>query len=274
MSSQEDLSKYFISISTSESPDMPVLGLSPEHLQDAMAEISRHLLALGARLAYGGDLRSNGFTELLFELVARHRRDIDDAENGASATNFLAWPVHIRLTVEELQSFANDLEGSAKLTLLTIDGSCLTQSERERMMQVEPTDEQWGAGLRAMRYLMCNATDARVILGGRVEGYKGTMPGIAEEALLSLEAARPLFIVGGFGGCARAIAESLGLVSPWSAFPLEWQGREVFGKYSAADLNNGLTEIESATLAQTAHIDQAITLILTGLLRIRQAQCN
>ena len=75
MSYQEILGQKTIAISISESPDMSVLGLGDEHLRDAMAEIARHLLALGARLIYGGDLRQHGFSDLLFELVARHRRD-------------------------------------------------------------------------------------------------------------------------------------------------------------------------------------------------------
>lgn len=33
------------------------------HLQDAMLELARYLLAQGARLAYGGDLHLDGFTE-------------------------------------------------------------------------------------------------------------------------------------------------------------------------------------------------------------------
>ena len=45
-----------------------------------MAEIARHLLAVGARLAYGGDLRNNGFTLLLFELALRYGRDPKVAE--------------------------------------------------------------------------------------------------------------------------------------------------------------------------------------------------
>jgi hypothetical protein len=64
-----------IAISISDTSDMGVRGLGKEHLEDAMAEIARHLLAWGAQLAYGGDLRPGGFTELLFELVNRYRRN-------------------------------------------------------------------------------------------------------------------------------------------------------------------------------------------------------
>ena len=51
-----------------------------------------------------------------------------------------------------------------------------------------------------MRTVMRGDIQARVVLGGRVEGYKGAMPGIAEETCLSLEAGQPIFVLGGFGG--------------------------------------------------------------------------
>ena len=103
---REGLSQVAVAISISESPDMAVLGLSDEHLRDAMAEIARHLLALGVRLAYGGDLRASGFTELLFELVARHRRDADEGDERTGVTNYLAWPVHIS-KIQQVQGLQN-----------------------------------------------------------------------------------------------------------------------------------------------------------------------
>ncbi|EML9403055.1 hypothetical protein RFI33_001470, partial [Klebsiella pneumoniae] len=103
MTYREMLSQHVIAISTSDSPDMPVLGLSQQHLYDAMTEIARHLLALGARIVYGGDLRANGFTELLFELVARHRRDADEGDERSSILNYLAWPVHMQKDSSDLE---------------------------------------------------------------------------------------------------------------------------------------------------------------------------
>ena len=88
MSYEEVLGQQVIAISISESHDMPALGLSDGHLRDAMAEIARHLLALGARLVYGGDLRQQGFSELLFELVSRHRRDSAEDDRRADVINF------------------------------------------------------------------------------------------------------------------------------------------------------------------------------------------
>ena len=66
-----NISRRMIAISISESPDMGTYGLSLGHLREALADFAIHLLASGDDLAYGGDLRAHGFTELLFDLVAR-----------------------------------------------------------------------------------------------------------------------------------------------------------------------------------------------------------
>ena len=95
MSINEESREHVIAVSTSESPDMAILGLSDEHLRDAMAEIARHALRFGSRLVYGGDLRQYGFSELLFEIAARHHSAVDDMEEQTGVTNYLAWPVHI-----------------------------------------------------------------------------------------------------------------------------------------------------------------------------------
>jgi hypothetical protein len=265
---REGLGQLVVAISTSESPDMPILGLSDEHLRDAMAEIARHLLALGARLAYGGDLREYGFTELLFELVARHRRDGNEGDERASVTNYLAWPVHISQTVRDLERFSSEIAGSARLVFLNLDGGRLSFAGREIEPHVSPTDADWTKGLASMRRAMRNETHARIVLGGRVDGYKGIIPGIAEESLLSLRAQQPLFLVGGFGGCTRDIARALGIAAPSVATRPTWKGQAAFDAFKVSDLNNGLSSEENTTLINTPHIDQAITLVLRGLLRL------
>lgn len=268
MSYREVLARQSIAVSTSESPDMPALGLSDEHLRDAMAEIARHLLALGARLVYGGDLRQHGFTELLFELVARHWRDVDEGGDRAGVTNFLAWPVHILQSPAEFRKVAADLEGSAEVIFLRLDGTRLPMAERQALEARQSTEAEWSEGLTALRRTMLAETQARIVLGGRVDGYKGIMPGIAEEALLSFEQQQPLYLLGGFGGCARDIAETVGLVPRWAGSRSEWPSRARFRTFTVHDLNNGLTAKENKVLAHTSHVDQAVTLILRGLTRV------
>ena len=261
-----------VAISVSESPDMSVLGLSDAHLRDAMDRLALHLLASGASLAYGGDLRKDGFTDLLFELVSRYQSEESEVQIGV--TNYLAWPVHVSKEADELEEISHSLAGTGELVCLTQDGRRLEPSVWNQRELHKPTDEEWATGLTAMRRVMHRATQARVVLGGRVTGYKGDMPGIAEEALLSLKESQPLFLLGGFGGCARDIAETLGLVECRAGAYPDWLGRQKFEGFSPSDLSNGLSEEENATLARTPHIDQAIVMVLRGLYRLKLLKEN
>jgi hypothetical protein len=265
MSYEEPLSKQAIAISISDSPDMNVLGLSREHLDDAMAEVARYLLAMGARLVYGGDLRPRGFTELLFELVARHRRDADLGDERVGVSNFLPWPVHVSWAPEQLKELSDAVKGVAELIYLSLDGEPIPDDERQQLLPHAASGDEWAQGLTAMRDVVTRRSDARIVLGGKVEGFMGRMPGIAEEALISLRASQPLFVLGGFGGCTGDIAMDLGLSS--SSPVRDWPGRGNFTGFSAEALNNGLDAEENAILANTVHVDQAVTLILRGLLR-------
>ena len=267
-------SRHAIAVSISESSDMSMLGLSNEHLIDAFAEISRYVLNSGSRLVYGGDLRQYGFSELLFEIVARHQPVLDDVGGNVGVTNYFAWPVHILMSYEKLEESADALVGSAELVCLDLDGKPMTMKKRRKLKSRQPTDVEWQKGLTAMRRRVLGETTARIVLGGRTEQYKGVMPGIGEEALLSLQARQPLFVIGGFGGCARSIAESLGIAKQQTYINSNWPAKKAFDSFSSADLNNGLTVEDNATLAVTPHIDQAIILILRGLRKVVGTRSN
>jgi hypothetical protein len=254
-----------IAISISESPDMGVLGLGKEHLEDAMTEIARHLLACGASLAYGGDLRAGGFTELLFEVVNRYRPN--KAIEKINVRNFLAWPVHVSMSALEIEERRAALEGVAELVLLAPDGSELMADEGAPDQQLTTVD--WEDGLTAMRKTMAAAVDARIVLGGRTTDFRGRLPGIAEEALIQMQNNSPLYVLGGFGGCSLGIASAMGLRR--DGYDLaDWKGLENFTSRSSQDLKNGLDFEENFILANTVHVDQAVALVLRGLLRTRK----
>ena len=262
-----------VGVSVSESPDLRALGLSDGHLRDAMAEIALHVLASGRSLAYGQDLRKHGFTELLLELVGRYR-DHPRHSRMIAVTDYLAWPVHIRMTSNQIAAFSAEHEVVARLVFLAQDGARLAREQRLKLPTHEPDDDEWAEGLTAMRTVMRGETQARIFLGGRIEGYKGTMPRIAEETYLSLQARQPVFLLGGFGGCARDIAETIGLADRWAGSRDEWAGREHFRIYSPDDCHNGLTREESLVLARTPHIQEAVALVSRGLRRIQSERIS
>ena len=258
-----------IAISTSDSPDMAALGLSKGHLHEATAELALQLLASGANLAYGGDLRAHGFTRLLFHLVLRYT-STSDMQDAVRITNHLAWPEHIQMPVDQIEQLAAELPAAAEIVLLGCDGTRMAMDARRKLARHEPTEEEWRSGLTAMREIQRSSTDARVLLGGQVEKFKGNMPGVAEEALVSLRAGQPVFLIGGFGGCARDIAETLGLVEPWSGSRNGWPGRRHLENWTGRDLNNGLSDEANQTLATTPFIGQAVLLVLRGVNRLRE----
>lgn len=253
-----------IAVSISDSPDTEGLGVSVDHAWDTFVELVIELLASGVDLAYGGDLRTRGFTEVLFELAGRYRRP---GQTTVRVTNYLAWPVHVRMSMSDLDNVAESVHHVAHLALVGLNGTRMSTAERREIQSREPDGSEWRSGLTSMRAVMRAETSARIAIGGQVENYKGKMPGIAEEALLSLRAKQPLFLVGGFGGCTRDIAETLGLVDPWNA-RREWPARQVFSDYTAQDLMNGLTVEENRMLARTRFIDQARQFVMLGLYRL------
>ena len=250
-----------VSVSISESPDMRFFGLSHGHLKDAMAAYPIYLLSSGATLAYGGDLCDREFTNVISEFALRYRPWQE------AVRNYLAWPVHAPMAANEIRELDEALHGFGRLILVTPEGHPMLCGEHRTVSQSAVDDKAWRVGLTGMRELICAETEALIVLGGMLEGHKGAMPRIVEETLLAIKAKQPVFLVGGFGGCARAIAEAMGLVEPWTGSCDTWQGRERFDGYSNADLNNGLTDAENCDLASTSYVDGAITLVMMGLHR-------
>ena len=271
MISKDTQAPRTVAISISESPNIAYYGLSEGHLREAMADYALYLLHSGLNLAYGGNLRTNGFTKLLFELVQRYRWP-DSARN--TVTNYLAWPVHIRMALNDLNALASELCEFGKLALIGKNGCQLTMEDRHALPTHEPDDSEWVKGLTEMRQVMRERSDARILLGGRVTDYKGEMPGIAEEAFLSLQSGQPVFIVGGFGGCARDIAETLRLTDNPTGSHSDWPGRDKFKRFSPDSVSNGLSLEENQSLATTPYIDEAVTLVLIGLDRLFKSRID
>jgi hypothetical protein len=274
-----------ISVSEPDKQELVRLGLDQIHVRHAYIEIARHILARGWSIAYGGDLRKEGYTEALFDLIRTYNRK--DLSGPERVHHYLSWPAWLDLTVDQRADLSN---------VATITDGPRPDGAPESLPEIaerEPGDLLWSSlATSQMRAEMDADIGARVVLGGRVSGQQGLYPGIAEEAALALRSKTPLYVAGGFGGCARLVASMLKGANP-AELSLDYQLKhtpryaelvgaaaaagqeptfdELRGAFTAAGiegLHNGLSEAENMRLMQTDDVDEIVALVVQGLRRI------
>ena len=103
--------------------------------------------------------------------------------------------------------------------------------------------------LTALRYRITDllTPGCRICLGGRLDEFEGEEPGVSQEARLALALHKPLYLMGGFGGAAKA-------------FGSEPDSR---ARYDRAW--NGLSDQNKRDLFTTTDIEHAIRLISQGI---------
>ncbi|WP_448204978.1 TIR domain-containing protein [Azospirillum sp. sgz302134] len=295
-----ELSRRTVGLSLSTPPEgLDEVGLSEAHLSAATDLIARALLSKGVTLAYGGDLRSGGITDFLVGLVRAHNATQRDPYKRIR--NYLPWPKHLTVSEDELAGQAKHLQVIPVPPPQDLVDAGLVDPHTAPGRDSAGGAYAWARGMLAMRERMTADTDARVVLGGKLRSFTGRYPGIVEEVLLSLQARKPVFILGGFGGAAQAVAELLRGETParldtkamradqdYDAMvrfydrdivdrklplpPIDCEAvfREI-RNVAGADLNglnNGLSTEENLALLRMQDIDEAVWLILQGMTRL------
>lgn len=273
-----------VAISISESPDSSTLGIGKAMFEDLSVELARHLLISGAHLVYGGDLRPGGFTELFKDLAYQYGIYEKDKSFKNYFTNYLAWPIYIGMTPASQAEYKFCRVNCQKAEIPD------TIPVGLRDLMVPPTTVEnlyyWAESLKSMRHEMESHIDARIILGGRVTGFKGYMPGLYEEAINAAKANHPLYLLGGFGGAsARLIQLIKGETSSDKLFEeccshhlyqefvsyldkekgeMNFNVLDVFSNNMSV-LKNGLSKEENEQLFVTTNVTEIIALVLKGL---------
>ena len=152
----------------------------------------------------------------------------------------------------------------------------------------DSTDNQyiWAENLTKMREEMEKITSCRIIAGGKTSGFKGKMAGVLEEFIIARRKGHPVYIVGGYGGCAQLLAEvCTGKKSADEFFRIALESSSysaLLDRYKSignpVDYNevkeyaqieklqdNGLTLDENRTLFNSVNIMEIVSLILKGL---------
>jgi hypothetical protein len=297
--------KIAVAISNSNDPER--YGLSLEHQRTLADEIHLYLLAAGVRIAYGGALHgdfsvASNFTVRLFELVRGYARLAPG--NGFRVhliENQPPWPLYLEYGDAEWNLFGNEAtcKKGPRPELPWSDEEIFPPTGAGgRLRPTKPEQRYaWARGLSAMRAQITEDSQARLVIGGDLRNFQGVVPGVVEEAWRSLYEKRPLYLVGGFGGAARAVSDQLMGIDRseftdadarthvpqyqevidcygkygGSFVPMDRMGTDVIARRTgglAAALNNGLSDAENEELIQTIEPTRIAELVLTGLSRI------
>lgn len=289
---QDCLLNLKIGISISEVVDEGYsdLHLHLDHLYRLAQDLARHLLARSATLLYGGDLRPDGFTEFILDEAKILKERMSDAKPVVE--NHLAWPLYVPdEEITEWRATYHDVMSTIEHDIPSDIADMV--NEKVFLNANSPEDYYiWSRCLSEMRKSSIFSSHVRICAGGKTSGYKGKMPGVLEEIVFAINAGKPLYLLGAFGGVVGDVCKViLGSETP-DTFTESWQVSEN-EKYeevqaiarshgqdsdyrlivdnirsvSLIELSNqcGLNEAEYRRLMASPFIDECIHLIIKGL---------
>lgn len=264
--------------------------LHPDHLIRLAQDLARHLLARSATLIYGGDLRPGGFTEFILDeatiLKERIRGNLQIIENH------LAWPLYV--SEPEIVSWRAQYSQIMK----TVEHKLPNDVAMGILMDIfipPNTPENsyiWSRSLTNMRIESIESSTVRVCAGGKLSGYKGKMPGVLEEIILSLNSQKPIFLMGAFGGVVENVCRIILGEDVPEELTEEWQVshnagysdiqaiakthgheckyKEIIQLLKQQNIPNlaarcGLSEQEYIQIMRSPFIDECLHLVLKGL---------
>ena len=278
-----DLKQSNVAISISESENLLDLGLSKECVDDLMVEITRHLLISKAKMVYGGDLRQMGFTELFKDLAFQYGAFEKSRNDEMYFTDFIAWPLHLNIKPETCDDYRH-----SRVKLTPVPALAFPNIDTSKFICPDSVYNQyiWAENLTNRRTEMERVAKCRIIAGGKLSCFKGKMAGILEEFTIARRMGHPVYIVGGYGGCAqllsavvegkenvdafiRIASESASykdLISYYDSIdsPVDYAEVESYAKLDRL-LDNGLSEEENRRLFHSVNIMEIVSLILKGI---------
>lgn len=219
-----------VAVSVSDAPDRARLGFPQREIDRAVLSICTALVRSGADIGYGGNLEPDGYTFKIF----RHLAGAYAGTRDAPFHHFIPEPVARLTPYEDLYAILNEGRSTVRTAIARGDAFVAARPGGggirlgEEIVKNHAQLVAWFAAVPNLspaqahsgaRRMVTARADARVILGGKMgvladpaDAYDGVMPGIVEEAVLTLDAGKPLIVLGAFGGAARDVAIALGLM--------------------------------------------------------------
>lgn len=221
-----------LGISMALADDLASIGLSPTHLECAIAEVSQMMLIGGGSLLYAGapGTHAPDLTTAIMDTVSSYtasvkayahlsgdpeQHDIHPGDMFSLAVSCIV--LNTSESIKRLDEAANHFAGYASILVLDENGRIIEDFDDLQPWQGDSNET--ARALHHIRQALPQYCDARLLIGGKTlrqspdnpNGYIGDYPGIVEEALYTLKKGQPLFIAGGFGGAAALLARELGL---------------------------------------------------------------
>lgn len=221
-----------LGISMALADDLASIGLSPTHLECAVAEVSQMMLIGGGSLLYAGAPGTHvpDLTMAIMDTVSSYtasveaythlsgdpeQHDIHPGDMFSLAVPYVV--LNTSKSIKRLNEAANHFSGYASILVLDENGQKIEDFDDLQPWQGDSNET--ARALHHIRQALPQYCDARLLIGGKTRrqstdiqnGYIGDFPGIVEEALYTLRKGQPLFIAGGFGGAAALLARELGL---------------------------------------------------------------
>ncbi|MBT9473844.1 MAG: hypothetical protein V4514_01725 [Pseudomonadota bacterium] len=271
-----------IAISASDAPDRARLGL-PEHEVDRVVlTLCTTIVREGAEVLYAGNLAPDQYTFKIFRHLAgayasrsatppfQHivpepiaRRSGFDALHAALRENVAVAQTRICIgghLVRVRASNAALLIGEANPGRRTVED----EAGWEAWLASHPVIDPYTAYTVARAAVTAEA-DARIAIGGKLgvtdnaaDRYEGAIPGIFEEAIMTLEADKPLIALGAYGGAARDLAIALEVLDRGERVP---RGDQQDGYAEAVDraaaLGRRIPDAVRPALSALANDDRA-----------------
>lgn len=282
-----------IGISISEyGEDFENIHIHEDELKRFSQELIRHLLVRGNTIIFGGDLRNDGFTEFILDEASILQNRLPERE--FKVENHLAWPLHLTNNLSKWKAKYDQIISHIKYSVPEDLEAEVDQSKF--LYPVEVNDQYvWSRCLTLMRESSISNSDIRILAGGKPKGYKGKMPGVLEEFLISIEHNKPIYLVGGLGGITRDICMAIKDNYIPEVLTLDWQLAnnqgynelvqylsmkgydtnypDIVSMIKSIDINQlastaGLSLLDYKKLMETPFIDEIIYLILKGMKNI------
>lgn len=269
-----------ISFSISESNSMKSSKDALYRSQEMLVNISRYLIASGAKIIYSGNINypNFNFLDILINQFNTYKDWVE--ERKGITTDFFEY-LYIKgdignISKSKLAAISNvgqitHIDPVVRYDLEEINGACSLSELREQVSQ---------------------KVSASIFIGGKTDGYFGFMPGVLEEFIKAIKNNKIIFLIGAFGGVTSEIINLIvnnpkpHTISNEYQLPKKQHFYDEYNriqeinhsakidfdeiankisKINISSLNNGLTKDENLDLFYSDDPDLVSSLILRGL---------